>query len=450
MPKVLMVTPYWPPVNKVGVWRALRTARYLPDYNWTPVICTPKPEQVYKYEPLLDSSCNTPPLEVIQPDTFIPSIATLRSFGRLKTLVEQRVSPKNTLYKPLRQITEWMDRGSFRLIAELLLPDQFVEWGIQLALQYRRGQLQELKDIDVVWVTGGPFGFFVAGALLAEALNKPLVLDYRDPWTTHRPARTWWVAPPQSLFRKIEAWALAQASAVAYIHHEAMIANRAAFGQEPNSLWSVIINSFDPIDLGDLPPRSLSAESNAPAIVYAGNFYNERSAVPIIKALLRLEQEDPQGQSYPITLHLFGQLDRPAQDLLKQTPLTQHRLKLYARHSAEEIGAIMKSAEALLLVIGESGGHQVALSGKIWDYLAAGAPILGIGPRIASAKKMINQHQLGIWANSDNQDEIVRTLQQISMGKIKRPKAQALEQFHASKMSAKVAQLLNHAYQQSL
>ena len=38
MPNVLMVTPYWPPVNKVGVWRVLRTARYLPERGWKPVI----------------------------------------------------------------------------------------------------------------------------------------------------------------------------------------------------------------------------------------------------------------------------------------------------------------------------------------------------------------------------------------------------------------------------
>lgn len=449
MPKVLMVTPYWPPVNKVGVWRALRTARYLPDHNWTPVICTPNPEQVYKLSPLLDSSCHTPPVKVIQPDTFIPSMSTARSFGQLKTLLQDVVPSESALHQPLHQLTDLIDRGSFRLIAELLLPDQFVEWGLHLALQYKLGKLDELNEIDVLWVTGGPFGFFVAGVLLAKALNKPLVLDYRDPWTTHRPARTWWIAPPQSLFRQIEAWALSHASAVSYIHHEALMANRAAFGQKKDALWSVIINSFDPIDLGDLNPRKLSLENNAPALVYAGNFYNERSAAPIIKALLHLDKEDPLGQKYPLTLHLFGQLDKTAQDLLKHTALAEHRLKLYPRHSAEEIGAIMKGAEALLLVIGEGSGHQVALSGKIWDYLAAGSPILGIGPRIASAKKMIAEHKLGIWVNSDEQDQIVNSLKEISHGQLQRPKAQDLKQFHASEMSRKVAQLLDHAYQNS-
>ena len=74
---------------------------------------------------------------------------------------------------------------------------------------------------------------------------------------------------------------------------------------------------------------------------------------------------------------------------------------------------------------------------------------MGIGPRVASAKKMIKQHQLGIWANSDDLDEVVSSLKKISLGKLKRPQTQALGQFHASKMSAKVAQLLNHAHQQT-
>ena len=47
--KVLMMSPYWPPTNRIGLWRALRLARYLPEFNWTPVICTPRQEDIFHF-----------------------------------------------------------------------------------------------------------------------------------------------------------------------------------------------------------------------------------------------------------------------------------------------------------------------------------------------------------------------------------------------------------------
>ena len=445
MPKALLVTPYWPPVNKVGVWRVLRAARYLPEYQWTPTICTPLPEQVYKQRTFIDDSFDTPPYEVIRPSTFIPSMSLARLFG----VPYQHFEEKNKGEKPppvsLHKLTELLDRGSFKVIANLLAPDQFVEWGIQAARELKRRQ--DL-NVDVVWVTGGPFGFFVAGALIAKALNKPLVLDYRDPWTTHRAPRSWWLSTPQSVLRGIEGWALRRASAVGYIHRAAYIANRAVFGQPEGSRWSVIMNSFDPIDLGDLPPRRLSEEHGAPALVYAGNFYQERSAKPVIEALIELQDLDPDSTRYPLTLHLFGQLDPPASSLLKAHPLTRARLILYPRYSAAEIGAIMRGAEALLLVIGEGGGHQLALGGKFWDYLAAGQPILGVGPMASAAKHMILENRLGLWANTNAQGELLSALKQLSQQGITQPKSANISQFHARQMSGKIAALLDYAYAQ--
>ena len=113
MPKVLMVTPYWPPVNKVGVWRVLRSARYLPESQWTPVICTPRPEQVYKDPPLHDDSFDVPDVEVIQPSTFIPSMASARALAKPRQWLERLPSASSVLKQPqslLSQAANLLDR----------------------------------------------------------------------------------------------------------------------------------------------------------------------------------------------------------------------------------------------------------------------------------------------------------------------------------------------------
>jgi len=40
--KVLIITYYWPPSGGAGVQRWLKFAKYLPEFNWKPVIFTPE------------------------------------------------------------------------------------------------------------------------------------------------------------------------------------------------------------------------------------------------------------------------------------------------------------------------------------------------------------------------------------------------------------------------
>ena len=130
---------------------------------------------------------------------------------------------------------------------------------------------------------------------------------------------------------------------------------------------------------------------------------------------------------------------------MRDHPLPERRLKCYERHSAAEIGAIMRGADGLLLLIGDQHGHRMALSGKLWDYLAAGAPIIGIGPERAAAQSLILDHHLGVWANTDDREGILDIFKTLSRGELSRPQARDQSTFHARQMSASIAELLNHA-----
>ena len=52
MKKVLIITYYWPPSGGAGVQRWLKFVKYLRDYNWEPVIYTPKNPEA----PAIDNS----------------------------------------------------------------------------------------------------------------------------------------------------------------------------------------------------------------------------------------------------------------------------------------------------------------------------------------------------------------------------------------------------------
>ena len=420
--RVLILTPYWPPVNRVGLWRPLRVSRYLNEFGWTPVICTPQPKEIFHYLPLKDESLSIPDFLIYRPSTLIPSMRLSRGVGQLS---DQLGLPQN--------VTALINKMSNRFIKGALLPDQFVEWGAEVALQIRRGLAPELKGINCVWATGGPFGNLIAGALIASALKCPLALDYRDPWTTHRPPRPRLFDAPQWALRTLEAWVLGRARGVSLINEETYTSLKAAFGRPRGAYWSVVPNGFDPLDLGDEEERSTSI----PNLLYAGNLYQSRSLMPVIEAIERLDDRAPQ-----VRVEVFGQIDRRAQEYLDEHPLPAHRFRQYGRVGAREIGARLRGARALLLVIGSD--YKPALSAKIFDYLAAGRPIIGIGPRGAAAQTLIETHRLGRWIDEEHIEELSEVLLDIAHDRLPRPIAEDVSSLHARRMSEQIATLLDH------
>lgn len=420
--RVLIITPYWPPVNRVGLWRPLRLCRYLPEFGWTPIVCTPRQEEVFHYQLLHDSSIQSPNVQVLQPHAVVPSM-------RLSQSLKFDVSSVPHMF---HRAFHLLERGGNRFIKDLLLPDQFVEWGLEVALKLRWNREIEA---DVVWATGGPFGNLVAGALIAQTLELPLVLDYRDPWTTHRPPRPRVLSAPQWALNAVEGWTLKQASAVGYINQASYMANRAAFGQAKDTTWAVIPNGFDPIDLGAAPPIS----SVTPTLLYAGNFYGSRSLLPCVHALRAL----PHAFG-AFTLKVFGQVDRAAQEELKRSPLPSDRLSIHDRVGATEIGARLKGAEALLLVIGDE--HKNALSAKLFDYLASGRPIVGVGPKNAAARHLIETHKAGIWACADSIPQMIAAFTQVAHRTLSPPNLKEVAPLHAREMTRRISALLSSVF----
>lgn len=362
--RVLMITAAWPPVGRIGARRPLRLARRLPARGWEPVILTPRPEITFRRRPPRDDSLVEPPVEVHRIGRFVPSTALHHALGHL----------------PAARYTR-------RALADALWPDQHPEW---LPAAWRAARaIHRDRPIDAVWATGGPFGVFIVAAVIAAALNRPLVLDYRDPWTataTPTPRRSP-LAPPLAALRALERHLLHRAAGVAAVYADILDRNRAAFGQPPGRPWRVIPNGFDPLDLAG-PPRAL----DRPTLIHAGACYGPRSLRPVLAALAQGFGPGDTG----LCLRVFGEIDPAARDFLAAHPLPG-RVHLSDRIPAADLAGWLRAAAALLLIVGP--GHEGAVSGKLFDYLAAARPILGYGPPDCAAAALIARCGVGEWTH---------------------------------------------------
>ena len=362
-----MLTSAWPPVGRVGARRPLRLARRLGALGWTPVVLTPEPRGAFRADQPHDPSLVEPAgVDVHRVPALFPSNRIHRALSR----TVGRVHPT---------MDRWVEVATRRMV----VPDQFPEWTLAAVRAAR-----SLEPVDAVWVTGGPWGMFVVGAAVARILGRPLVLDYRDPWSVAHGG-----AGPRPRPR-LEAALLRRAGAVVYVNEEMRRLNEARFG--PHALTAVIPNGFDPLDLGDGEPTRFPG----PTLLHAGHCYADRRIQPVMDAMA-----DAPGAR----LEVYGRLEPDAPAWLRDHPRTN--VAVNARVPASTIARHLRGADALLLLIGET--HARALSGKVFDYLAAGRPILVVGPPGCAAAALVARCRVGEAVPTGDRAALVRALRRV-------------------------------------
>ena len=197
----------------------------------------------------------------------------------------------------------------------------------------------------------------------------------------------------------------------------------------------VIPNGFDPLDVVEGRPTQFLV----PTIIYAGACYGSRSMLPILGALKLAEDEGLP----PLQLRIFGELDPAAKAFLAVHPMP-HRVILSERISAAELAHHTAGAAALLLLVGDT--HRTALTGKLFDYLQAGRPILGFGPPGCDAEDVVKRCGAGVWSSTPEQ--LLMHLKAVQeSGLAYAPNEEVVRLYSADVMAERTAELLNEVRQ---
>ena len=172
MKKVLIISYYWPPAGGSGVQRWLKFSKYLPKYNWQPIIYTPEnPYFEVKDQALLsDISTETKiwKLPIWEPyalkDKFFGKGSESQSAG----VITNKKSLKN-------KVLNWV-RGN------VFIPDPKIYW-VKPSVKVLLKKILE-EDIHHIITTGPPHSMHLIGLGLKKAMpNLKWIADFRDPWS---------------------------------------------------------------------------------------------------------------------------------------------------------------------------------------------------------------------------------------------------------------------------
>ena len=425
---LLFLAYYFPPMGMGGVQRAAKFARYLPEFGWTPHVVTVKPVRYYAWDESLLEELRG--VQVHRTGSLDPArLAYL--FGRF---LQRRSEPVLSVENADEKGHRWM-----RVFQLLFYPDSKRLW-----LPFARRKIRQLLrtiPFDAVFSTSPP----VSAHLLAAELPLPWIADFRDYWTIGDAV----YAPQQwqrRLYRQIMRKIAQRAFAVTAVS-EPIADSVRRFARQGKVRIGVLPNGFDPEDFRGVEPKKFQRTT----LVYSGNLNPRRSPEPFFAALKKVLSRHPAlGENLQI-LFVGRHFGIPAGRLQEEWRGILHFID-YLPH--RESLAYLLGADALLFFLSPDSAPGV-VTGKIFEYLASGKPILALLPKKVAAYELLKRYGRRVYfAEPDRPDEAERVLQKFLQevekgrpGEHSRQMAPELQVFNRREQTRMLARLLDESVQ---
>lgn len=400
--KVLVITYYWPPSGGSGVQRWLKFVKYFRDFGIEPIVLTVDPS--FATFPNFDYTLiNEIPQGIEIHKTIARSPFGLYSMIRKKEVPKVGFSGEKKagfIEKIMRFV-----RGNF------FIPDARIGWN-KFALEKAR-ELIKTNNIDCVITTSPPHSSQLIGLALKKEFNIKWIADLRDPWTE--------IYYNKELYRttfakkkdfRLEQMCLQKADKIVVVSPDIkrlFAANRIEILEKIR----VIPNGYDEDDFLKVKSEELTEKiemesaklktefSTDKVISYVGNLGEQYPVNGFLEAFSEVLKKDSNWK-----LQFVGNCHSGVKTIIQKLNISNSVTFIpYVNH----IDAIeyMYKAKILLLIIPEIENNKGILTGKLFEYLATGNPILNIGPKDGDAAAILTENAISVTLNWNESEKMV-------------------------------------------
>lgn len=430
--KILIVAYNFPPAGGVSVQRIAKFAEYLPEHNWIPIVLTSTSDNYLDLDHDLYQRIKDKVI-IERINSFISKRKTSNLRQRTGTYLPwNNPKEKNSFKSYLANL--------FR--AWILIPDSQIFWVLPAIFKLPK-VLSKYKP-DIIFATAPPSSVLLLGALIKILTKKPLVLDYRDPWTQSFAM----YRKGENKFRLyIERWMeriVLRLTNLVISVTPPIIEDLQLLGKSNHRCkFRLIYNGFDKEDFKNIIPKSF----NHYTIVYTGKILsNWYSALPFLKGLRELIRENPDFTD-KIQIMFIGVFDDPkAVDFVEKYGLT-HNISMLGHLSHSECLSYQLGADLLLLILDGEDIGRIGIPVKLFEYIAAGKPIIAIVDRNSLTAKIMNEAKVGKVVSPNVPKEIAKELKDFYSGINNYCiHKEVLELFNRQKQTEQLATMLNELY----
>lgn len=432
MKKVLIITYYWPPSGGAGVQRWLKFVKYLRQFDWEPVIFTPENAEF----PSVDRSLmNDIPedVEVIkntiwEPYQFYKRFTGKNKGERVQAGFLSEEENKNTF---LENMAVWL-RGN------LFIPDARKFW-INPSVKFLSNYLIE-HPVNLIVSTGPPHSAHIIALKLKEKFRIPWLADFRDPWTNidfyHNLYLSKWA---DAKHHKMEKKVLKEADSITVVSK----GMQTDFNTIYKRNYIIIPNGFDEDDVV-LSKNNQKKDGNDFVLSHVGSLNKDRNPLNLWQALKELISEDKVFRDN-LKIRNVGKIDFVAVEAIKNFGLGKYLDKVnYLTH--QKVIAQQQNASLLLLLINRTPNAKLLVTGKIFEYLVSGRPILCIGPLDGDAASIIDNTNCGKVVDFNEvtglKEYLKKAFKLHQQGELK-PQCSNIEQYNRKNLTKRLTELFD-------
>ena len=364
--KVLLVTMYFPPSGGGGVQRPLKLATHLPELGIETHVLAPD-DSKWIHE---------------DADLRVPTQAWVH---RARYLGPKGRRPAEELHG-----TQGLERAlvQARLAGRrLLVPDENVTWNLTAIPAAIR--IARRHGIDAVLTTSPPNSVHFVGAAVKRATGARWLADLRDSLVAHphRRAESAAVRAKEKVDAGVARLVARSADAISCVS-EAIAEEVRRF--EPRGRVATIPNGCDFDDFAGLEYRP----GPRFRIPHTGSFFGKRDPRPFLQAL--------HDSGLDAVARFVGDFRSADREWAAELGLGD-RLELIPYAPRATSLELQRDSDALLLLIPDAGGRgKGVLSGKVFEYLASGRPILAAVPPDGAAAELIRETGAGVVVPPDD------------------------------------------------
>lgn len=387
--KVLIVTYYWPPSGGSGVQRWLKFVKYLPKAGWHPFVFTPEnPAFEIRDESLLKDVPEE--ADVIR----FPIWEPYNIFFKLSALFGKKRTAKPT------DLVDARHRSAFQKIAtwiraNLLIPDPRVFW-VKPSVQFLEGFIKS-NQIQYVITTGPPHSLHLIGLKLKKRVpDIRWVADFRDPWSEWGFLDSLNVGKnARKKHKTLESKVLSQADEVLTIT-PFYVRRFEALGKRKVHL---LTNGYDDDDFATIEP----VRPEKFLIRHVGIINERCDPRPLMKVIEKLIRDNEDFRS-SVTLEFIGEVHPTFRQFVQSSGALNGVTTFTGNMPHKELMKIYGLSALLLLVLHGYKDAEGYMPGKLFEYLATGLPVLGVGPSGGDAAALLNETEAGKMIEADDKD----------------------------------------------
>jgi len=364
--RALVVAYYFPPMGLSGVQRTAKLVKYLPDEGVDVTVLTVRPGGYFAFDQALLGEVQREGVTIIR----TPSADPTQLFGR-----ERQVAlPPEGGRRPVAAASQF-----------LLQPDNKIGW-LPFAVRAGRRILAQVEH-DLIFATAPPYTGLMVAERLAGHSGLPLVTDFRDDWVGN-PRHTYPTAFHYRMAERQEARVLDRSARIHVINDHiaaAIVARKPSVA----SRIHVVPQGFDPADF----PRGSTSESDSRSgsgsgsgsvsgdtctFLYTGVFYDAQRPDTFLKAFAAAGEQDHAFRRHA-RARFVGLVPAHMAALVTSLSLDES-VSVTGYLSHPETVREQQQADILWLTVGNRVGAEGISTGKLYEYLGARTPILGLVP----------------------------------------------------------------------